>query len=98
MRKILVLLVALCASPVVAQNVTTTTITIVTAQQAAEDMARTGILRHCGRAGGRVEGIGMGSSRDHAIRSCCFWGQRQPVEIGVAQGRNGRWYACVRYR
>lgn len=95
MRMILALLIALCVAPVVAQNVT---ITIVPAQQAAEDMARTGVLRHCGRAGGRPEGIGMGFSRDSAIRNCCFWGQRKPVEIGVAQGRNGRWYACVRYQ
>ena len=81
-----------------AQTTTTTTTTITTAQDDACEMARTGILRHRGRNGGCCEGIGMCSTRDGAIRRCCFWGQRVPVEIGVAQGRFGRWYACVRYR
>jgi hypothetical protein len=56
------------------------------------------ILRHCRTAGGCVEGIGMSSvSADAAIKRCCFWGR--PVrEIGVCRGRNGMYYACVRYR
>ena len=75
-----------------------TTIVITTAQQDAETMARTGILRHCRTAGGCVEGIGMSSvSADAAIRRCCFWG-RPYREIGVARSRSGVYFAVVRYR
>ena len=74
------------------------TITITTAQADAETMARTGILRHCGRSGGILEGIGMSSvSADAALRRCCYWG-RPYREIGIARSRSGMWYAVVRYR
>lgn len=78
------------------------TVNVVTAQQAAEDMARTGVLRHCGRAGGRREGIGFSSSSpDAAIRSCCYYqdalrGRYRIVEKGVARGPRG-WFAVIRY-
>jgi hypothetical protein len=84
-----------------AEQVLTVT-TIVSAQQAAEDMARTGVLRHCGRAGGRREGIGFSTaSPDAAIRSCCYYadamrGRYRIVERGVARGPRG-WFAVVRY-
>lgn len=95
------LLLALAATPVFAENVvTTTTIVITTAQDDAETMARTGVLRHCGRNGGRLEGIGFSPmSSDHAVRSCCYWTSgRRPVEIGVAYSRIRRgWFAVVRY-
>ena len=84
-----------------AEQVVTVT-TIVTAQQAAEDMARTGVLRHCGRAGGRREGIGFSSSSpDAAYRSCCYYqdaqrGRYRIVERGVARGPRG-WFAVIRY-
>ena len=75
-----------------------TTITITTAQADAETMARTGILRHCRTAGGRLEGIGCGASREEAIRNCCYWG-RPSIEIGVARSiRTGRYFAVVRYK
>lgn len=91
----LCLFVATAASADV--TVTTTTTTVTTAQQDAETMARTGVLRHCGRSGGRREGIGFSTvSPDHAMRNCCFWGVYRAREIGVARGRRG-WYACVRY-
>lgn len=98
MRFLIAFVALLAACPALAETfVTTTTITITTAQTEAEGMARTGILRHCGRAGGRAEGIGFSTvSADHAIRNCCYWGQRKPREIGVARGPRG-WYACVRY-
>ncbi len=67
-----------------------------TAQQDAETMARTGILQHCGRAGGAIEGIGFGQSRESAIKNCCYWGQRKPREVGTCRGHRG-WFACVRY-
>jgi len=62
------------------------------------ELARTGTLRHLGHNRNAYEGIGTGSTRDAAIRRCCYWGSRTPIEIGVAQGRFGRWYAVVRYR
>jgi len=76
--------------------------TIVSAQQAADDMARSGVLRHCGRAGGRREGIGFSSiSPDAAYRSCCYYqeaqrGRYRIVERGVARGPRG-WFAVIRY-
>jgi hypothetical protein len=84
-----------------AEQVITVT-TIVSAQEAAEQMARTGVLRHCGRAGGRREGIGFSSSSpDAAIQSCCYYadamrGRYRIVERGVARGPRG-WFAVVRY-
>lgn len=77
-------------------------IEVVDAQTAAEGMARTGILRHCGRAGGRREGIGFSTvSADHALRSCCYYadamrGRYRIVEQGVARGPRG-WFAVIRY-
>lgn len=74
------------------------TTTITTAQDDAEQMARTGILRHCGRAGGRREGIGMGSTPEAALRNCCFYGRYRIVEKGVAFSPTRRtWFACIRY-
>jgi hypothetical protein len=69
------------------------------AQDDAEEMARTGILRHCGRNGGRREGIGCGSTPEAARRACCFFGQRPIVEEGVAYSPVRRqWFAVIRYR
>lgn len=73
-------------------------ITISTAQQDAETMARAGVLKHCGRSGGRLEGIGSGRSREGAIRACCYYGTRPIHSIGVAMNAAGRWFACIRYR
>ena len=68
-----------------------------TAQGVAQIQASKG---YCGHFGGNTgyEGVGFSTmSADHAIRNCCYWGQKTPVDIGVARGNNG-WYACVRYR
>ena len=74
-------------------------ITISTAQQDAETMARTNTLKHCGRSGGRLEGIGSGRSREGAIRACCYYGTRPIHSIGVAMNAaTGRFFACIRYR
>lgn len=94
----LVLSLVLSSACTVQAAESVTTIVITTAQQDAETMARTGILRHCRTAGGCVEGIGMSSvSADAAIRRCCFWG-RPYREIGVARSRSGMYFAVVRYR
>ena len=68
-----------------------------TAQGAAEIQASRGRMGHVGGNRG-CEGVGFSTvSAQDAIRQCCYWGRRTPVDIGVARGRNG-WYACVRYR
>lgn len=68
-----------------------------TAQGVAEIQANRGSMGHCGGNNG-YEGVGFSSSSaDAAIRNCCYWGKKTPIDIGVARGRNG-WYACVRYR
>jgi len=66
------------------------------AQGVAETQAQCGSCRHFGGNSG-YEGVGYSTaSAAAAIRSCCFWGQRKPREIGVARGARG-WFACVRY-
>lgn len=68
-----------------------------TSQGVAEIQASRGSIGHHGGNRG-YEGVGFSSvSPDAAIRNCCYWGQKTPIEIGVARGPNG-WYACVRYR
>jgi hypothetical protein len=85
-------------SGVVHADTVVVTTTITTAQQDAETMARTGVLRHCGRAGGRREGIGYGSTPEAAVRACCFYGRYRIVERGVAYSPSRRaYFACLRY-
>ena len=69
------------------------------AQWKAEQSARMGSVQHIGGGfgGGSFEGNGFGPTADQAIRNSCFWGQRTPIEIGVARGANG-YYATVFYR
>jgi hypothetical protein len=98
-RIVCALLVALCASVACADGVVINArrVNITSAQQDAETMARTGILRHCGTAGGRREGIGFSSSSpDAALRNCCYYGRYRIVEKGVARGPRG-WFAVIRY-
>lgn len=77
-------------------------VNISTAQQDAETMARRGVLKHCGTAGGRREGIGFSSSSaQQAVESSCFYrdamrGRYRIVERGVARGPRG-WFAVIRY-
>ena len=84
-----------------AQQVFTVT-TIVTAQQQAEECARTGVLKHCRVLNGRREGIGFSTvSPEAAERNCCFYadamrGRYRIVERGVARGPRG-WFAVLRY-
>lgn len=90
------------AAHVAAEEFVVNTTTIISAQQSAEQMARTGVLRHCGRTGGRREGIGFSTvSADQAVRSCCYYqdamrGRYRIVERGVARGPRG-WFAVLRY-
>jgi hypothetical protein len=74
-------------------------VNITTAQQDAELMARSGVLKHCNTAGGRREGIGMSSSSPLAAeRACCFYGRYRIIEKGVAWSPVRRaWFAVIRY-
>ena len=74
--------------------------TLTTAQGKAEFLAQVGRVYHPGGSfgGGSYEGCGMNSTRETAISTCCFWGQRTPIEIGVAKASNGMWYAVVFYK
>ena len=101
--RFLSLLVVLFASAAVAQDtviVSRRPVTVVqsSAQDAAIVLARRGALVHTGC--GQTEGIGFSTvSSDAAKRSCCYWGKREAVDIGVAWSpiRRG-WFAVVRYR
>lgn len=97
MRSFFLAVVILCGSVAQADTVIVTT-TITSAQQDAETMARTGVLRHCGRAGGRREGIGYGPTPEAAIRNCCFYGRYRIVEKAVAYSPIRRaYFAVIRY-
>ena len=93
------LLVFLLASAASADtNIYARRVTITSAQEDAEEMARTGILRHCGRAGGRREGIGTGPTPEAALRNCCYYGRYRIVEKAVAYSPTRRTYfAVIRY-
>lgn len=84
-----------------AEQVLTVTTTI-TAQQQANENARTGRMAHCRILNGRREGIGFSSSSaQQAVESCCFYrdaqrGRYRIVEQGVARGPRG-WFAVIRY-
>jgi hypothetical protein len=105
MNLLIAITFAMCCCCVVAQadTVATTTKTVIpnvtteTAQQDADEMARTGILQHRGNCG-CLEGVGMADTRERAIARCCYWGSHEVIDIGVAKGRCGRWFACVRYK
>jgi len=99
MRLIVALVALAFAVPALADtNIYARRVFISSAQDDADEMARTGVLRHCGRAGGRREGIGMGSTPDAALRNCCFYGRYRIVEKGVAYSPTRRaYFAVIRY-
>jgi len=73
--------------------------TTATAQGVANLMARNNRMQHLGGNGGMLEGVGMGSTPDQALRNCCYSNSGRPVvDQGVAQGSNGKWFACRRFR
>jgi hypothetical protein len=65
------------------------------AQAHADLMASRGVLVHASSHGSTYEGIGVGSSPEAALRSCCNNGGTI-LEEGTAYG-HGRWYAVRRY-
>lgn len=100
MRGLLVILSMLvCGAAVADTNIYARRVNVSSAQEDAETMARTGVLRHCGRNGGCREGIGFStSSPEAATRACCYYGRYRIVERGVAWSpvRRG-WFAVNRY-
>ncbi len=74
-------------------------VTVVSAQEHADQLAATNTFAHCGRRGVGYEGLGFSTvSPDAAVRRSCFYGQRRVREIGTAwcPARRG-WVAVVRY-
>ena len=65
------------------------------AQAHAEAMAASGVIVHAASHPG-YEGVGYGSTPASALANCCNNGGAV-LEEGVAQGRDGRFYACRRY-
>lgn len=68
--------------------------------------ASSGHMRHVGGGfgGGRYEGVGFSTiSPEHALRKCCFYGQRPILEKSVAYGYNKTyrawgWFATIIYK
>ena len=69
-----------------------------TAQGVANIMASTGTVGHWGGNTG-YEGCGSGATAAAAYHNCCFANSGMTtVDVGYAQGANGMWYCCRRYR
>lgn len=66
------------------------------AQAHAEAMAASGSLVHASSHPG-FEGVGYGATAESALRNCCNNGG-EIIDQGVAQSRDGRWFACIRRR
>ena len=106
MNLLIALTFAVCCCAVAAQAAETTTpttsvnrcVTPETAQDDAEEMARTGVVAYRGNCG-CLEGVAAADTRERAIARCSYWHTgHEVVEIGVARGRCGKWFACVRYK
>jgi hypothetical protein len=101
-RIVLAILLAFCGVVAQADNVVINARRVtITAQEQAEENARTGRLTHCRVLNGVREGIGMGPTPMAAEKACCFYndamrGRYRIVEKGVARGPRG-WFAVIRY-
>jgi hypothetical protein len=99
MRLIILAMLLLSGVAVADTTINARRVVVMSAQDDAELMARTGVLRHCGRAGGRREGIAFSTAGpDAAIKACCYYGRYRIVEKAVAWSpiRRG-WFAVIRY-
>jgi len=98
------LAIACCTVVARGENVIVTTTTTISAQDTADDCARTGLLKHCRLLAGRREGIGFSTvSPEAAEKNCCFYqeavrGRLRIVERAVSwsPARRG-WFAVLRY-
>ena len=88
------------ASPSTPQLNSTSNVQPGLAQSKAVQAAQMGLRGHLGGGlgGARYEGVGWSNrSSQDAIEHCCYWGTRPTAQIGVSQGQDGFWYACVLY-
>lgn len=95
----LVLCALCCASASADTRIYARNVVVASAHDDACVMARTGVLRHLGRCGGRREGIAFSTaSPEAALRSCCYYGRYRIVEQAVVWSpvRRG-WFAVIRY-
>jgi hypothetical protein len=77
---------------------TSTSFSTATAQGVANIMAAYGRVGHWGGNPG-YEGCGMGVTPQAAFSICCYANSGMAtVDVGYAQGSNGMWYCCRRYR
>jgi hypothetical protein len=98
MRFVLLVAALAFASVTNADTVVARRGSVISAQDHAVVIARRGSLVHS--SCGQYEGIGFSTvSAEQAKRSCCFYGKRTPVDIGVAWSPlRRRWFAVIRYR
>ena len=81
------------AAPVSTANYSTAT-----AQGVANLMASYNRVGHFGGNPG-YEGCGCGATQQAAYNICCYGNSGMAtVDVGYAQGSNGMWYCCRRYR
>jgi len=81
------------AAPVNTANYSTAT-----AQGVANLMASYNRVGHFGGNPG-YEGCGCGATQQAAYNICCYGNSGMAtVDVGYAQGSNGMWYCCRRYR
>lgn len=82
----------------VAAPVNTTNYSTATAQGVANLMASYNRVQHFGGNPG-YEGCGCGATQQAAYNICCYGNSGMAtVDVGYAQGSNGMWYCCRRYR
>lgn len=86
------------ASATTATTASTTSYSTATAQGVANLMASYNRVGHFGGNPG-YEGCGCGASPQAAYSICCYGNSGMAtVDVGYAQGSNGMWYCCRRYR
>ena len=79
-------------------STSTASFSTATAQGVANIMASNGRVGHWGGNTG-YEGCGMGVTPQAAYSTCCYANSGMAtVDVGYAQGSNGWWYCCRRYR
>jgi hypothetical protein len=89
---------SLTTSPAPAVQASPVSFSTATAQGVANIMASYGRVGHWGGNPG-YEGCGMGATPQAAYNTCCYANSGMAtVDVGYAQGRNGYWYCCRRYR
>jgi hypothetical protein len=90
--------VTTAATTTAAANVRTVSYSTATAQGVANLMASYNRVGHFGGNRG-YEGCGCGATPAAAYAICCYGNSGMAtVDVGYAQGANGMWYCCRRYR